>query len=90
MATIITKGKSEFTLGTYDTQSGMLTLAAWVELYFKKTGYRMNIGTMRKRRFVSGLGYLVPPKTYLLTREEFEKVAETPLPMCQNVVKGVN
>jgi len=88
MATIIAKGQSEISLGTYDTQEGMLTLAEWVELYYKKTGRIMNIGTMRKRRAVANIGYLIPPKTYLLSREDFEKVADTPLPMCQNVIKG--
>jgi len=31
---------------------------------------------------------VVPPKTYLLTRSEFEQVMDTPLPMCRNVIRG--
>jgi len=76
-------------LGDYDTCERALTLAGWEELYFQKTGRHMNLGTLRKRRYVSGLGYLVPPKTYLLSRDEFERVVQTPLPMCKNTVSGI-
>jgi len=78
----------EIMLGSYDTQEQMLPLASWIELYYTKTGYRLNAGSMRKRRACSGLGYVVPPKTYLLTRSEFEQVMDTPLPMCRNVIRG--
>jgi len=82
------KIEDEIDLGTYDDQEGMLPLNGWMELYRRKTGKTMNPGSMRKRRFMSGLGYMVPPRTYLLTREEFEQVMDTPLPMCKNVVHG--
>ena len=84
----VAKKPHEIPLGNYDTQDQMLPLAGWIELYFLKTGHRLNAGSMRKRRAMSGLGYVVPPKTYLLTREEFEKVIDTPLPMCRNVIHG--
>jgi hypothetical protein len=76
-------------LGTYDTQEDSLTIAEWLMLYEQKTGNRLNPQTTRKRRMMAGVGRLVPPRTYLLTRDEFEKVIATPLPMCNNVINGV-
>lgn len=77
-------------LGDYDNQGdNLLTLNDWVTLYEAKAGIKLNPGTMRKRRFISGLGQLVPPRVYVLTREEFERVLATPLPMCKNVVKNL-
>lgn len=73
-------------LGSYDEQDKDLPLKDWIMLYFLKTGSKLNPGTMRKRRVVSGLGRLVPPKTYLLSKEEFETVMNTPLPFCTNVI----
>jgi len=75
-------------MGNYDEQEGLLSLNGWMELYQKKTGKTVNAGSMRKRRFMSGLGTMVPPRTYLLTREEYEQVMDTPLPMCKNVIKA--
>ena len=74
-------------LGDYDEQDGLLSLNDWLILYQRKTNRKLNAGTMRKRRALSGLGTLVPPRVYMLSREEFEKVLVTPLPMCRNVVK---
>jgi hypothetical protein len=75
-------------LGTYDDQDDRaLTLNDWIRLYRIKTGITLNPGTVRKRRAMSGLGRLIPPKTYLLSKEEFEAVLATPLPMCKAVIK---
>jgi len=77
-------------LGNFEDQDdSLLTLNDWIKLYEAKTGRKMNAGTMRKRRSVSGLGQLVPPRVYILSRDEFEQVLKTPLPMCNNVVKNV-
>jgi len=76
------------TLGSYDDQESDLPLKDWITLYALKTGVKLNPGTIRKRRVISGLGRLVPPKTYLLSRDEFETVMATPLPFCSNVVRG--
>jgi hypothetical protein len=62
------------------------TLLEWAGEYAKKTGEALNVGTLRKRRAMCGVGRLVPPKTYLLTREEFLQVLRTPLPMCRAII----
>jgi hypothetical protein len=75
-------------LGDYDEQGGsMLSLNDWITLYQQKTSRKLNSGTIRKRRAMSNLGTLVPPRVYLLSKDDFEKVLATPLPMCKNVVK---
>lgn len=75
-------------LGDYDEQDvELLTLNDWISLYEVARRVKLNAGTMRKRRACSGLGKLVPPRVYLLTKAEFETVMATPLPMCQNVVR---
>lgn len=66
----------------------LLTLKDWAEIYKDETGKVLNMGTLRKRRAMSGLGMLVPPRTYLLTRAEFDTVLATPLPMCNQVVSA--
>ena len=38
--------------------------------------------TVIKRREAAGLGTLVPPHTWMLTRKEWEIVKNTPLPKC--------
>lgn len=77
-------------MGTYDEQENRaLTLREWLLLYRMKSGQDLNPGTIRKRRAVANVGRLVPPKTYLLTKEEFETVLRTPLPMCNAVVEGI-
>lgn len=43
--------------------------------------------TAVKRRRMADLGVLIPPKTWLLTREEWEIVKRTPLPGCSTVKK---
>ena len=68
-----------------DAGAELLPLSDWIEAYAMKTGKRLNIHTMRKRRYIANIGRLVPPKTFLLTREEFEAVMVTPLPMCKRV-----
>jgi hypothetical protein len=73
-------------LGSYDDQDDSLTIAEWLMLYRQKTGKTLNPQTTRKRRAMANVGRLVPPRTYLLTRAEFEKVISTPLPMCHNVI----
>lgn len=81
--------KGYIDLGDYDEIEGQtLTLNDWIKLWEMKTGKRLNPGTMRKRRAMANLGELVPPRVYLLTKEEFEQVLKTPLPMCVNVVPG--
>lgn len=77
-------------LGTYDScDTQAITMAEWIQLYQAKTGITLNAGTMRKRRAMAQVGRLIPPKTYILTREEFEEVMRTPLPMCHVVVNGI-
>ena len=73
----------------YDSQKGALPLNIWMKLYSEKNGVLLNPGTVRKRRAMSGLGTVVPPKLYLLTKEEFEAVLDTPLPMCNRVVRSM-
>ena len=65
------------------------SINGWVDIYEKEKGIKLNANTLRKRRMVCGLGMLVPPKTYMLTREQFMQVLETPLPFCNAVVKNV-
>lgn len=63
-----------------------LSLQEWVDIYREENGVEINIRTIRKRRAVAGLGRLVPRRTYVLTKEEFEQVMNTPLPFCNQVV----
>lgn len=65
--------------------SQMYTMSNWMEMYAMKTGKVLNLNTMQKRRYVAGVGTLVPPRTFLLTRDEFEEVMQTPLPLCKRV-----
>lgn len=62
------------------------SVADWCAIFTAETGMSFNLGTVRKRRAMSGIGILAPPRTYLLTRREFERVLATPLPMCNQVV----
>lgn len=78
--------KHEIKLLSYDEQPGDLSLKDWIYLYYLKTGNKLNPGTMRKRRAIANIGHLVPPKTYIMSRAEFEVVMKTPLPMCSQVV----
>jgi hypothetical protein len=57
-------------------------LSGWESYYFKDTGHHLNLNTLRKRRQASGLGTIIPPRTILLTHDEFVAVLETPLPGC--------
>jgi len=59
--------------------NGMRTLADWV----RSEG--LNYSTLSKRRREAGLGIQVPPKTWLLTKKEWEEVKRTPLPGCRRV-----
>lgn len=60
-------------------------LTGWEDFYYKKSGKHLNINTLKKRRQASGLGQVVPPRTILLTYEEFEAVLATPLPGCTSI-----
>jgi len=62
------------------------TIKEWAKIYEEETGKILNLGSLRKRRAVSGLGELVPPRQYILTRGEFNAVMWTPLPMCNQVI----
>lgn len=70
------------------------TIAEWVDVYADEKGVFYNAQTLRKRRFIAQekagapIGRLVPPKTYLLTRAEFETVINTPLPGSTRVIHG--
>lgn len=57
-------------------------MRGWVETIEAESGVKLNMYTLRKRRALSGLGLKVPPRMYMLTREEFTQVMNTPLPMC--------
>jgi hypothetical protein len=63
------------------------TIKEWVCEFSKATGKNLSLNTVRKRRAISGLGTVVPPKMYLLTKEEFLAVLATPLPMCTCVIE---
>lgn len=65
------------------------TINEWIDVYEATTGETLNRGTVRKRRIMCGVGRVVPPKTYMLTFDEFVRVLETPLPMCKAVI-GIN
>ena len=61
-------------------------LSEWVEFY-KAQGVVYNLRTLGKRRQVADIGELVGPrKRFIMTKEEFNEVARTPLPMCRQVV----
>ena len=78
--------KRSVDIPSYDEAGdAMFALSDWIEAYAMKTGRRLNLNTMQKRRYMSGLGQLVPPRTFLLTRDEFERVMRTPLPLCKRV-----
>lgn len=62
--------------------NGMKMIAEWAGIFEAETGKKLNLSTVRKRRQQSGIGYYIPPKSYLMTRAEFIAVLETPLPMC--------
>lgn len=59
-----------------------LTIKQWISVYWNETNEALNYETVRKRRLVSGIGKLEPPRVYTLTAAEFVAVLETPLPMC--------
>jgi hypothetical protein len=62
------------------------TIPEWVK-QFEEEGWHLNAKTLNKRRLVSGIGELAgPKKRYLLTREEFITVVNTPLPQCNQVI----
>lgn len=83
------KTDSIIDLGDFDGQEdALLSMNDWIKLYEQKTRKPLNAGTVRKRRAISNLGTLVPPRVYLLTKAEFEQVLETPLPMCKNVINS--
>jgi hypothetical protein len=63
------------------------TLQEWADDMADKGGKVLNMGTLRKRRQVSGIGRLIPPRTFIMTKEEFDRVRETPLPFCNKVVE---
>jgi hypothetical protein len=75
-------------IGDYDEQDDntLLPVNDWIALYEMKHKKKLNAGTIRKRRFIAGLGTLVPPRIYLLNRAEFERVLATPLPFCNRTV----
>ena len=64
------------------------TVTEWID-DFNKRGYNLKPDTVRKRRLVSGIGTLIPPKSYIMTEEEFVRVLNTPLPMCGRVINPI-
>ncbi len=62
------------------------TMSEWAEIYEEKTGFSINMNSLRKRREMAGVGRVVPPRTYLLTIDEFRTVLATPLPQCTRVI----
>jgi len=66
-----------------DDGKEILTLSGWLKRLNVEHMY--SIHTLRKRRQISGLGMFVPPSMYYLTKDEFEKVLNTPLPLCGRV-----
>lgn len=62
------------------------TIPEWIAV-FQEEGVILSPQTVGKRRQVAGIGELVGPrKRYLLTREEFIQVLNTPLPLCHRVI----
>ena len=62
------------------------TITEWVDYYRDHKNMELNENTVRKRRAMGGIGTLVPPRVYLLTEEEFERVLATPLPGCARTI----
>jgi hypothetical protein len=63
------------------------TIPEWCAI-LEKDGVHLNPKTLNRRRLVTGLGELTgPKKRYLLTKEEFAKVVNTPLPQCNAVMQ---
>ena len=61
------------------------TIPEWVSVYAME-GKKLSVSSLSKRRMISGLGELTGPrKRYILTKDEFIKVANTPLPFCNTV-----
>ena len=70
----------------FSDDGNLRTLNEWKDVYARATGRTLNINSLRKRRSLAKVGQLVPPRTYLLTLEEFKQVLATPLPLCSKVV----
>lgn len=61
------------------------TIPEWVAIYAME-GRKLSVSSLSKRRMICGLGELTGPrKRYILTKEEFIQVANTPLPFCNTV-----
>jgi hypothetical protein len=58
----------------------MKTIRQWAD----EDGLSYN--TMTHRRLAAGVGRLVPPGTWLLTKAEWNEVKHTPLPGCTRVL----
>jgi len=66
-----------------------LGLSEWVKWFEDNEGIHYNLRTLGKRRQIANLGTLVGPrKRYVLTKDEFNRVARTPLPYCSTVIPG--
>ena len=74
----------------FKDDGNLRTLTEWRDVYKRATGRDININSLRKRRGIAGVGQLVPPRTYLLTLEEFRAVLATPLPLCTKVVDAAD
>ena len=69
----------------------MHTIPEWCKIFFEEQGIVFNTKTLNRRRMVTGIGLLSGPrKRYLMTRDEFVKVVNTPLPQCKNVIVSVS
>ena len=65
----------------------MRTIPEWCKIFLEERGIELNTKTLNRRRMVTGIGRLSGPrKRYLMTREEFIQVVNTPLPQCKNVI----
>ena len=65
----------------------MHTIPEWCKIFLEERGLEFNTKTLNRRRMVTGIGLLSGPrKRYLMTREEFIQVVNTPLPQCKNVI----
>jgi hypothetical protein len=74
------------TMRTETTNEIEKTVPEWIEV-FAGEGRVLNLRSTYKRRQVAGIGRVTGPrKQYMMTRDEFLAVLNTPLPMCSQVI----
>ena len=79
----VSKGDRE--IGCESVLDGRKLIQDWADVYFSRHGKRLNLATLRKRRFEAKVGMHVPPHAWYLTWDEFIEVMNTPLAYCNRV-----